>query len=135
MRLLLLIAPLFATLALAEPLLKADHAPRANRIAVGFGNAGDTRERAPSAGKAKEASVNYLVTLDRSITNSAKDKILDVLLRSGAVVKEEYNYRVYKGILFTIPSSTDKGLSAWETSLTRETGVKYVEEDQLVKTQ
>jgi hypothetical protein len=34
------------------------------------------------------------VTLDRSITNVSKDKILDVLLRLGAVVKQEYNYRV-----------------------------------------
>lgn len=34
------------------------------------------------------------MTLDRSITNVSKDKILDVLLRLGAVVKQEYNYRV-----------------------------------------
>lgn len=34
------------------------------------------------------------MTLDRSITNGGKDKILDVLLRLGAVVKQEYNYRV-----------------------------------------
>lgn len=37
---------------------------------------------------------SQLVTLDRSITNVSKDKILDVLLRLGAVVKQEYNYRV-----------------------------------------
>ncbi|GAA5917815.1 hypothetical protein JCM6882_004156 [Rhodosporidiobolus microsporus] len=130
-----LLVALFSTLALAEPAHNHDVAPR-DRVAVAFGKEGlPNRERAPAAGKAKEAAANYLVTLERSISNTAKDKILDVLLRSGAVVKEEYNYRVFKGILFTIPTSADKGLTAWENALTKQEGVKYVEEDQLVKTQ
>ncbi|GAA6024724.1 hypothetical protein JCM10207_002810 [Rhodosporidiobolus poonsookiae] len=135
--LLALVCTVLATLVLASP----PHPPSKNlvqrdRVAVAFGKPQpqeQKRERADKASKGKES--NYLVTLERTITNSGKDKILDVLLRSGAVVKEEYNYRVYKGILFTIPSSADKGLTSWQVALTKEAGVKYVEEDSVVKTQ
>ncbi|BGP19834.1 hypothetical protein JCM10213_003143 [Rhodosporidiobolus nylandii] len=127
-----LCALLFAAFALADPVPRQQPPTRA--IAFGKPDAA-VRERSGGGGAAKESTVNYLVTLERSITNSAKDKILDVLLRSGAVVKEEYNYRVYKGILFSIPVDSDKGLMSWQSSLVKQDGVKYVEEDQVVKTQ
>ncbi|CEQ38576.1 SPOSA6832_00023 [Sporobolomyces salmonicolor] len=96
-----------------------------------------------------------LITLERTVTNAAKDKILDVLLRSGAIVKQVYDYRVrarppsftfdlphftpvsqvFKGVLFTIPSSSDKGLTSWQSALGKQEGVKYVEEDSVVKIQ
>ncbi|GAA5873498.1 hypothetical protein JCM8547_005447 [Rhodosporidiobolus lusitaniae] len=118
---------LLATLVVASP---AD-AVKKDRVPVQFGVAGAV---APARQKeTKTDSNNYLITLERSITNSAKDKILDVLLRSGAVVKEEYNYRVFKGVLFSAPN--DKGLKAWESSLEKVDGVKYVEKDQTVSTQ
>ncbi|GAA6040154.1 hypothetical protein JCM8097_002057 [Rhodosporidiobolus ruineniae] len=128
---------LFSTLAVADSSPSSPSLDKRDRVGVQFGKPGaalDARERSNTAStKTKEA--NYLVTLERTITNTAKDNILDVLLRSGAVVKEEYNYRVYKGILFTIPTSSDKGLTSWQSSLTKQDGVKYVEEDQVVKTQ
>ncbi|GAA5989214.1 hypothetical protein JCM11641_006570 [Rhodosporidiobolus odoratus] len=131
---------LLATFALGNPLVAvrpaAEAAKRGQAIAFGKANVAlDGRERSGTMLAAKEATTNYLVTLERSITNTAKDNILDVLLRTGAVVKEEYNYRVYKGILFSVPSTSDKGLSSWQSSLVRQDGVKYVEADQLVKVQ
>ncbi|KAK4702749.1 hypothetical protein P7C70_g3472, partial [Phenoliferia sp. Uapishka_3] len=41
-----------------------------------------------------EKTVNYLVTLSRSVSNKEKDKIFDYLMQSGAVVKQVYDYRV-----------------------------------------
>ncbi|GAA5840519.1 hypothetical protein JCM3766R1_000684, partial [Sporobolomyces carnicolor] len=76
-----------------------------------------------------------LITLERTVTNDVKDKILDILLRSGAVVKQTYDYRVFKGILFTVPQNNDKGLTAWQSSLGKQDGVKYVEEDSVVRIQ
>ncbi|BGP21921.1 hypothetical protein Rt10032_c18g6114 [Rhodotorula toruloides] len=142
MRILALFAALCAllfTLALAEPAPALKDSPalaQPPRRAVAWGRAADERKDTGSAKKADGAdgnAVNYLVTLDRSITNVAKDKIIDALLRMGAVVKQEYNYRVYKGVLFSIPLSRDKGLTAWETALTKQEGVKYVEKDQEVR--
>lgn len=40
------------------------------------------------------------------------------------------SHQVYKGVLFSIPAAQDKGLAAWETALTKQEGVKYVERDQ-----
>jgi hypothetical protein len=80
------------------------------------------------------------------------------LLKTGAIVKQEYDYRVrlfpsslsilsdlyvllppspqqvFKGILFSVPSA-DRGLASWQSALTKQDGVKYVEADQTVKTQ
>ncbi|GAA5865565.1 hypothetical protein JCM3774_002052 [Rhodotorula dairenensis] len=142
------------TLALAEPIPRVAPAPGGPGDLVGrrervFGRpvaaAGPQRDdlkRAQAGGRpgststddAAGSTTNYLVTLDRSITNVSKDKILDVLLRLGAVVKQEYNYRVYKGILFTIPASSDKGLDSWSSALSAQEGVKYVEKDEIMRT-
>ncbi|GAA5910619.1 uncharacterized protein JCM6883_003232 [Sporobolomyces salmoneus] len=106
--------------------------------AVGGGGSGGTgMMRARDSGKesAADGAANYLITLERSVTNDVKDKILDILLRSGAVVKQTYDYRVFKGILFTVPQNDDKGLTSWQTSLGKQEGVKYVEEDSVVKIQ
>ncbi|GAA5923767.1 uncharacterized protein JCM15063_003756 [Sporobolomyces koalae] len=85
--------------------------------------------------KDADGAVNYLITLERTVTNDVKDRILDILLRSGAVVKQTYDYRVFKGILFTIPNHSDQGLVSWQQSLGKQEGVKYVEEDTVVKVQ
>jgi hypothetical protein len=130
------------------------------------------------------------VTLERSISNASKDKLLDFLMRQGAVVKQVFDYRVrhlacacqyppdrgwltsrsslsrflclaltsvphlarlatpfffvqfrtphakqvFKGVLFTVPGASDRGLQSWQTALLREEGVKIVEEDTIVKT-
>ncbi|GAA5956276.1 hypothetical protein JCM3765_005614 [Sporobolomyces pararoseus] len=100
--------------------------------------AGGGMKRGPAGGEAArepDGAANYLITLERSATNDVKDKILDILLRSGAVVKQTYDYRVFKGILFTVPQSDDKGLTSWQSSLGKQEGVKYVEEDSIVKIQ
>ncbi|GAA5958183.1 hypothetical protein JCM21900_002933, partial [Sporobolomyces salmonicolor] len=62
-----------------------------NGAAVGAGAGAGTKgsEAADEGG----ATSNYLITLERAVTNAAKDKILDVLLRSGAIVKQVYDYR------------------------------------------
>ncbi|GAA5968497.1 hypothetical protein JCM8115_004195 [Rhodotorula mucilaginosa] len=138
------------TLALAEPIPRAAPGAAAGEL-VGrrermFGRPAGVLERddpkrgqaggragGASTDDAADATTNYLVTLDRSITNVSKDKILDVLLRLGAVVKQEYNYRVYKGILFTIPASSDKGLDSWSSALSAQDGVKYVEKDEVMR--
>ncbi|GAA6025833.1 hypothetical protein JCM11491_006610 [Sporobolomyces phaffii] len=86
-------------------------------------------------GSTSSGAASYLITLERTATNDVKDKILDLLLRSGAVVKQTYDYRVFKGILFTIPANDDKGLTSWQASLGKQEGVKYVEEDLVVKIQ
>lgn len=145
---LLLLGSLLLSIAFAEPIppRQGDAVVRRERVfgrnnaTVGGGNAqlrddiklGRAGAQRATADEA-DATRNYLVTLDRSITNGGKDKILDVLLRLGAVVKQEYNYRVYKGILFTIPTASDKGLAAWSTALAKEDGVKYVERDEIVR--
>ncbi|GAA6057385.1 hypothetical protein JCM3770_000737 [Rhodotorula araucariae] len=113
------------------------------RVGVAFGSkdANLAIQRDRDTGRAaipaaKDAGhANYLVTLDRGISNVTKDKVLDLLLRLGAVVKQEYDYRVYKGVLFTVPAAHDHGLESWQTSLIKLAGVKYVEEDTLVTTQ
>ena len=43
--------------------------------------------------------------------------------------------QVYKGVLFTIPTSADKGLSSWQSDLLELDGVKEVERDTIVHTQ
>ncbi|GAA5989065.1 hypothetical protein JCM10908_006290 [Rhodotorula pacifica] len=136
---------LFFTLVLAEPIPR--NAPASGGELVGrrertFGRPAaaviqrDDDKRKQAQGRAASddgTTTNYLVTLDRSINNVSKDKILDVLLRLGAVVKQEYNYRVYKGILFTIPASSDKGLDSWSSALSSQEGVKYVEKDEIMR--
>lgn len=42
--------------------------------------------------------------------------------------------QVFKGVLFTVPSMSDRGLASWQSALLREDGVKIVEEDTIVKT-
>lgn len=96
------------------------------------------------------------MTLARTVSNQQKDKLLDVLLNSGAVVKQVYDYRVssrarlaspdsaltshaltpqvYKGVLFQVPPVHDKGLDSWSTKLLAVDGVRAVEEDSIVKT-
>ncbi|GJN87658.1 hypothetical protein Rhopal_000613-T1 [Rhodotorula paludigena] len=136
-----LLCSLFATLALADPLLQRDSKDASNRVGIAFGKPGlplvrgDADSRQAAKADLEGDTANYLITLDRSISNVTKDKILDVLLRLNAVVKQEYNYRVYKGILFTIPAAKDKGLSSWQSSLSKLAGVKYVEKDDVVTTQ
>ncbi|GAA6006879.1 uncharacterized protein JCM10292_000345 [Rhodotorula paludigena] len=136
-----LLCSLLATLAFADPLLQRDSKDASNRVGIAFGKPGlplvrgDADSRQAAKADLEGDTANYLITLDRSISNVTKDKILDVLLRLNAVVKQEYNYRVYKGILFTIPAGKDKGLSSWQSSLSKLAGVKYVEKDDVVTTQ
>ncbi|POY76208.1 hypothetical protein BMF94_0403 [Rhodotorula taiwanensis] len=128
---------LLYTVALAEPIPRQAEAPaRRERVFGRPANAvqqRDDKQRQVVRNAEADRTTNYLVTLDRSINNVNKDKILDVLLRLGAVVKQEYDYRVYKGILFTVPASADKGLTSWSSALASQDGVKYVEKDEVVK--
>lgn len=108
---------------------------------------------------------SQLITLERTITNSARDNILDVLLKAGAIVKQEYDYKVRllpslshssrtdvclsRSPLLPSPltvaqvfkgilfsvPSADRGLTSWQAALTKQDGVKYVEPDQVVKVQ
>ncbi|BGP36984.1 hypothetical protein JCM10450v2_000894 [Rhodotorula kratochvilovae] len=139
--LLSLACALLVALVVATPAPRDSALQNNRRVGVSFGNKDANlavqRDRAAIPAKADkdDGAANYLVTLDRTISNVTKDKILDMLLRLGAVVKQEYNYRVYKGILFTVPSAHDKGLSSWQSSLLKLAGVKYVEEDSLMTTQ
>lgn len=90
-----------------------------------------------------------LVTLDRSISISSKERILSALLEAGVVVKQIYNYRVrsprsrddshvqsqvYKGILFSVESDSPTTLQSWRSSLKGFVGVQDIEEDSVVKT-
>ncbi|ORY88563.1 hypothetical protein BCR35DRAFT_301302 [Leucosporidium creatinivorum] len=122
---------LLVTFSLANPAVK----PK-GRVAVPFGLGADAAitegKNAPIGGV--EETANYLVTLSRTISNASKDKLLDVLMRQGAVVKQVFDYRVFKGVLFTVPSTSDRGLSSWQSALLKEDGVKIVEEDTIVKT-
>ncbi|GAA5947059.1 hypothetical protein JCM3775_006978 [Rhodotorula graminis] len=123
-------------LAFAEP---APRAPLPMRRVVPFGNdANLQRDRvapAPAAQvkHADEASNNYLITLDRFISNRAKDDVLDKLMDLGVVVKTAFDYRVYKGYLVSVPAT--KGLADWQPALLAMSGVKAVEVEQAVKTQ
>ncbi|GAA6063817.1 hypothetical protein JCM10212_001648 [Sporobolomyces blumeae] len=111
---------------------------RAPQRAVQFGKPPEAaygNARVGSRNSVKEDAANYLITLERNVTNPVKDKILDQLMRNGCVIKQVYDYRVFKGILFTIPSSADKGLTSWQQTLGKEPGIKYVEEDSIVKIQ
>ncbi|GAA5907001.1 hypothetical protein JCM5296_003908 [Sporobolomyces johnsonii] len=108
---------------------------KAAAVAANKGAAAGAGKKASEAADEDGETSNYLVTLERTVTNAAKDKILDFLLRSGAIVKQVYDYRVFKGVLFTIPSSSDKGLTSWQSTLGKQDGVKYVEEDSVVKIQ
>ena len=74
-----------------------------------------------------------LVTLDRFISDRAKDAVLDKLMGLGVVVKTAFDYRVYKGYLVSVPSN--KRLADWQASVLSLPGVKCIEVDQAVKTQ
>ncbi|GAA5918008.1 hypothetical protein JCM8208_004048 [Rhodotorula glutinis] len=128
----------FTALALAEPAPRAPPLQQGRRV-VPFGNEANLqRDRAAPAPVAPpkhgdEASNNYLITLDRFISNRAKDDVLDKLMDLGVVVKTAFDYRVYKGYLVSVPAT--KSLADWQPSLLGMSGVKAVEVEQAVKTQ
>ncbi|TNY24289.1 hypothetical protein DMC30DRAFT_343015, partial [Rhodotorula diobovata] len=126
---------LLATLVVAQPQPRAPPLLQ-NRRVVPFGSDSPTnlqRDRGtPLQPKvADEGSSNYLVTLDRFISDRAKDAVLDKLMGLGVVVKTAFDYRVYKGYLVSVPSN--KRLADWQASVLTLPGVKYIEVDQAVK--
>lgn len=94
------------------------------------------------------------MTLTRSVTNEAKDRLMSTLLSQGAIIKQIYDYRacpfatqsindvadvsqqqqVYQGILFSVAADQDAGLTSWKSVLERNEYVTIVEEDTVVKT-
>ncbi|KAL8277176.1 hypothetical protein RQP46_010424 [Phenoliferia psychrophenolica] len=141
-----LLLPLSFAVALAIPPVGAKGGPARLNNGAGSGPAGmggmdkgNVVVAAAAAGTnnpigGEEKSLNYLVTLSRTVTNIDKDKIFDFLMASGAVVKQVYDYRVYKGVLFSVPTTADHGLASWSARLDKLVGVKFVEEDTVVKT-
>ncbi|KAI5474171.1 proteinase inhibitor domain containing protein [Pseudohyphozyma bogoriensis] len=129
--LLVLLAALL-TFALAGPrplAIPLNKKPQPERLAAAVTTEG---KNVPVGGS--DETTNYLVTLSRVVTNLEKDSLFDYLMAKGAVVKQVYDYRVYKGVLFSIPTVSDLGLTTWESSLTKMDGVKSVEEDSVIKT-
>ncbi|KAK4056143.1 hypothetical protein OIO90_002874 [Microbotryomycetes sp. JL221] len=138
--------------ATVQPDRRADHgafgahaaaAAGNNRVAVPFGKAQDDSDDAfPKSGKgylptndaAGPHERTYLVTLDRFSSLPTRDKVLQFLIDRGAVIKQEYDYRVFKGILYTVAASADRGLTSWQSSLTNLDGVRAVELDSVVRT-
>lgn len=120
------------------------------------GNHRDGSSKDIAAGKDGGSGIegqNYLISLDRKITRKQEDAVLDKIMKSGAVVRDLFDYRVrflscfhcslgaradalrvqvFKGILFSVGKTGDKGLSAWESTLASLQGVKSVEEDSVV---